>query len=70
MRATKTKTRKDQVEQVLKQANKIAHDAHETSQAWLRLCRALEGMIEPEARMPRFKELLDAVWVAATNEEA
>ena len=65
----KTKDRKDKVEQVLKQARKNIGNV-EASLAWERLCRELENLTEPEARMPRFNGLLRAVWVAATNEQS
>lgn len=61
--------RKDKVEVVLKAARNIAHAPLETNQAWLRLCRELDFMVQPEARMPRFNTLLNAVWIAATNEQ-
>jgi len=59
--------RKDQVEMVLKQAQKL--DGEEAVQAWRRLCRELEFMSHPEARMPRFKKLLHACWIAASNDQ-
>ncbi len=65
----KTTDRKGEIEQVLKQARKNL-GTDESSFAWHRLCRELANMTEPEARMPRFKGLLRAIWVAATNEQS
>lgn len=65
----KSKDRKERIEQVLAQARK-AIGAEEAALSWQRLCRELEFMTEPEARMPRFAGLLRAVWVAATNEQS
>ena len=62
------KDRKDRLEQVLDQAYK-ASQREESSVAWQRLCRELHSMTEPEANIPRFNELLRALWVAATNEQ-
>lgn len=61
------KDRKDKVEAVLVQAQKL--DGHEAVQAWRRLCRELEFMTQPEARMPRFNPLLHALWIAASNDQ-
>ena len=61
--------RKTAIERTLKQAMKLHGDDHESASAWMRLCRELEAMAEPEARMPRFNGLLRAIWSAATNEE-
>lgn len=69
----KTKDRKDKIEQVLKQAQKIdsgcALGEAEMVQAWRRLCRELEHMTNPESRMPRFNGLLHAMWIAASNDQ-
>lgn len=61
------KDRKDKIEQTLVQAQKL--DGLEAIQAWRRLCRELEHMTQPEARMPRFNGLLHAVWIAASNDQ-
>lgn len=61
--------RKERIEMVLVQAQK-AVGTEEAALAWQRLCRELEFLTEPEARMPRFSGLLRAVWVAATNEQS
>lgn len=63
------KDRKAKIELVLAQAQK-AVGTDEASLAWQRLCRELETMTEPECGMPRFNKLLNAVWVAATNEQS
>lgn len=62
--------RKTKIEQTLRQANKISEDVWESHRAWVRLCNELGNMVEPESRMPRFNGLLNAVWVAATNEQS
>jgi len=62
--------RKTKVEAVLRNAQHIAGYEKEAQAAWCRLCRELQAMIEPEARMPRFKGLLRAIWTAATNEQS
>lgn len=59
--------RKDSIEMVLTQAEKV--DGTEAIQAWRRLCRELGHMTHPEACMPRFKTLLHAVWIAASNDQ-
>jgi hypothetical protein len=64
----KTKDRKDEVELVLKHANKL-WGTEESQVAWKRLCRELENLTHPESKMPRFKALLHAVWIAATNDQ-
>lgn len=61
--------RKTQIEQTLKEAQKLCNDSNEMRQAWLRLCRELEFMSDPEARMPRFNQLLHAIWIAATGDQ-
>ena len=61
-------SRKDKIELVLKQAQKLS--GCEAAIAWQRLRRELEFMSEPEARPPRFARLLRAIWVAATNEQS
>lgn len=60
-------TRKDSLELVLAQAQKL--DGDEAIQAWRRLCRELDFLTYPEARMPRFKALLHACWIAASNDQ-
>ncbi|MBU6231577.1 hypothetical protein KGP36_02820 [Patescibacteria group bacterium] len=64
------KDRKAKIEWTLREARKVAGDNGymPAAQAWERLCEQLEVMIKPEARPPRFKGLLDAIWKAATNE--
>ena len=59
--------RKDQLEMVLTQAQKL--DGDEAVQAWRRLVRELDFMSHPEARMPRFNQLLHACWIAASNDQ-
>lgn len=63
----KSKDRKDKVEMVLVQAQKV--DDKEAVQAWRRLCRELEVLTRPESRMPRFNTLLHACWIAASNDQ-
>lgn len=63
------KDRKDQIEQVLVQAKRNIGTV-EADLAWQRLCRELENMTHPEAKPPRFKGLLNVIWVAATNEQS
>lgn len=63
----KTKNRKDALDLVLTQAQKL--DGTEAVQAWRRLCRELGHMTHPEARMPRFAGLLHACWIAASNDQ-
>lgn len=63
----KIKDRKSKVEQVLRQARKL--EGIEAVYAWRRLCRELENMTHPEARMPRFNGLLHACWIAASNDQ-
>lgn len=70
MKTKKHTDRKDGLESILREANKIEHSPHECVQAWLRLCRELEFMIEPEATMPRFNRLAHALWIAATNDHS
>jgi len=60
-------TRKDKIELVLNQSQKLY--GNDAAQAWRRLCRELEFMTEPESRMPRFKGLLHALWIAASNDQ-
>ena len=64
------KDRKGKIENVIRQAVKLEIDEHEMALAWHRLCVELEHMAEPEARPPRFNRLLDAIWIAATNEQS
>lgn len=64
----KSKDRKDKIEQVLTAATRVAESETESLVAWNRLCKELENMTLPEARMPRFHALLRAIWVATTNE--
>lgn len=59
--------RKGQIEMTLVQAERLV-GTEEAPIAWQRLCRELRFMSEPEARMPRFSNLLRTVWIAATNE--
>lgn len=68
MKSKKHIDRKTAIEHTLKQAEKLSADTVACQQAWLRLCRELEFMQEPEAAMPRFKGLLRAIWTASTNE--
>lgn len=68
MKTKKSQDRKTKVEQVVKAANKLNSNSWATDAAWKRLCKELEAMVEPEARMPRFTPLLNAIWRAATNE--
>lgn len=64
------KDRKERVEFVLAQAQKLDGNDAEIVQAWRRLCRELSHMTHPESRMPRFNGLLNAVWIAATNDQS
>jgi hypothetical protein len=61
--------RKTRIEQTLRKVQDIAGDSNETRQAWFRLARELEFMTDPEARMPRFRALLHAIWIAATGDQ-
>lgn len=61
------KDRKDKLEMVVAQAEKM--DGTEAIQAWRRLCRELGHMTHPEAPMPRFNGLLNALWIAASNDQ-
>ena len=58
--------RKDRLDMILRQARNLRGD--EAEQAWFRLCRELEALAHPEARMPRFNPLLHALWIAASND--
>jgi len=60
-------TRKDEIELVLNQSQKL--DGDDAIQAWRRLCRELGHMTHPESRMPKFKGLLHALWIAASNDQ-
>lgn len=68
MKTKKHTDRKTSIENVLREARKVGSDEHEMCQAWLRLCRELEFMTDPEARMPRFNSLMHSLWIAATND--
>lgn len=68
-RLVRRQDRKDKIETVLAQAEKLYLSDSEMVQAWLRLCRELGHMAHPEARMPRFNGLLHAVWIAASNDQ-
>lgn len=59
--------RKDRVELVLAQAQKL--DSDDAVQAWRRLCRELDLLAHPESKMPRFDGLLHACWIAASNDQ-
>lgn len=61
--------RKGKIEQVLIWASNQG-DSQGDAMAWQRLCRELEFMTTPEAKPPRFNNLLRAIWVAATNEQS
>lgn len=65
--ASMRKDRKGEIELVLRQAQRLDDD--ETAQAWRRLCRELGHLTHPESRMPRFKALLHALWIAASNDQ-
>lgn len=62
----KHEDRKTRVDYVHAQAVRLS--GCEASAAWNRLVIELQAMTEPEARMPRFNPLLNAIWRAATNE--
>jgi hypothetical protein len=62
-------TRKDKIENVLAQCERI-ESAEGVNQAWIRLCRELRFLSDPESRPPRFEHLLHAVWIAASNDQS
>lgn len=62
--------RKTAIENTLRQLDKTAVSQHECEQIAMRLKRELEFLCEPEARMPRFKGLLNAVWIAVSNDQS
>lgn len=62
--------RKDKIEQVIQQLSGRAESETESLVTCQRLCKELENMVHPEARMPRFNGLLRAIWAAATNEQS
>lgn len=61
--------RKGKIEQVLVQAQNQG-DSQGDAMAWQRLCRELEFMTAPEAKSPRYNNLLRAICAAATNEQS
>ena len=61
--------RKTQIEYTATQAEKLTASKDEMAQAWMRLTRELVNMTHPEARSPRFSALLNAIWIAATNDQ-
>lgn len=61
--------RKDQIENTLKACNKIADSPAEVYHAWNRLRLELEFLSNPEGRNPRFCHLLNAIWIAASNDQ-
>ncbi len=61
--------RKDKIEMILAQSGKFGGNEDEEVQAWRRLCRELNHLAHPEAKMPRFNSLLHAVWIAASNDQ-
>lgn len=71
MKTRKHQDRKDKIEKVLKQAQELegANGYLASAQAWGRLCRELGNLTHPEARMPRFNTLLNAIWIAASNDQ-
>ena len=68
MKTKKHADRKTAIESTLKAMRKVSGHPNDCQQAWLRLVREMEFMADPEARMPRFKGLMHAVWIAATND--
>lgn len=66
---SKKQNRKDKIEIILTQAGKFGGNEQEEVQAWRRLCRELNHLAEPKARMPRFNSLLYACWIAAFNDQ-
>jgi hypothetical protein len=69
MRFAETNDRKTKIENTLAELEKVLASETETRQAMLRLKRELEFMCLPEARMPRFKGLLHAIWIAFSNDQ-
>lgn len=63
------KTRKDEIDLVAAQCERIAHDPNEVRQAWLRICRELRFLSDPEAKPPKFNALLHAIWIAASGDQ-
>lgn len=63
------KTRKDDIELALIQAERISKEPEEVQRAWNRLCRELRSLSAPESRPPRFAHLLHAIWIAASNDQ-
>ncbi len=70
MKSKKHIDRKSAIENVIREARKHSVDINECEQSWLRLLRELEFMCEPESRMPRFNQLLNALWIAASNDHS
>ena len=64
----KPKDRKDRIEMILAQCGKFDGNKKEEVQAWRRLRQELGAMTHPEARMPRFNALVNAIWIAASND--
>lgn len=60
--------RKARVELVFHRAYQLS--GKNAEDAWHRLTAELDNMSSPEARPPRFKSLLRAIWAAATNEQS
>lgn len=60
--------RKTIIEHIIAHARRVSADPQECQQVVLRLIREMESMVEPEAKMPRFKALLNAVWISIANE--
>ena len=69
MKTKKHTDRKTAIEQTIVELRKCSNNTAECHQGWLRLIRELEFMTEPEARMHRFKRLMNAIWIAATGDQ-
>lgn len=68
MKTKRNTDRKSAIENIVKEARKVATSSHEMEQAWLRMVRELEFMCEPEARMPRFNSLIHSLWITVSND--
>jgi len=70
MKSKKHIDRKTKIEHTLTEARKICDNNNEVRQCWFRLMRELEFMADAEAPMPRFNQLLHAIWIAATDDQS
>lgn len=69
MKSKKHIDRKTKIDRTAAEAQKLCDDNNEIRQAWFRLIRELEFMSDPEAKMPRFNQLLHAIWIAASGDQ-